>query len=115
MSNGAAAIAERFIEKYNSCGADVLEAALTYINNQGDLQAWEEHLNANAPTSLWELFNEDSRPSIQKVDDYAPEDYTDVDAAAAFVLDLEAGKPDAVEAATKILSFHREQARGCVG
>lgn len=43
----------------------------------------------DAPPNLWELFDEDSKPSIQKVDDYAPEGYTDDDAAAAFVVDLE--------------------------
>lgn len=115
MSNGAEDIAVRFRKKYGRSAEDVLDAALVYIDRQGSLEAWEEHLNADAPENLWALFNEESRPSIQKVDDYAPEGYTDADAAEAFVEDLEAGKPDAVEAATKILAFHSEQSRGCVG
>ncbi len=89
MSNGAEEIAEKFLKKYGRGKEDVLEAALSYINNQGSLEAWEEHLYMDAPPNLWELFDEDSKPSIQKVDDYAPEGYTDDDAAAAFVVDLE--------------------------
>lgn len=115
MSNGAEAIADKFRKKYGRNAEDVLEAALTYINHQGSLEAWEEHLNMGAPANLWALFDAGSRPSIQKVDDYAPEGYTDADAAEAFVTDLEVGKPDAVEAAIEILTFHSEQSRGCVG
>lgn len=111
MSNGAEAIADAFRKKYGRGAEDVLEAALVYIDRQGSLEAWEEHLYMDAPPNLWELFDEDSKPSIQKVDDYAPKDYTDIDAAYDFVEDLERGTPDAVAAATKILAFHSEQAK----
>lgn len=122
MSNGAAEIAEEFRKKYGRSAEDVLEVALTYIDRQDSLAAWEDHLdgslsqslNDDVPQNLWGLFDDDLRPSIQKVDDYAPDGYTDADAAVAFVEDLEDGKPDAVAAATTILAFHRKHAGGRV-
>lgn len=115
MSNGAEDVAHRFQEKYGKDDETVLEAALTYIDRQGDLGAWEDHLFSDAPEHLWALFNEDSKPVIQKLDDFAPEGYTDDDAAAAFVRALEDGDSEAQAAVIQILKVVSEQSRSCVG
>lgn len=113
----AESAAHDFQVKEGMSDSEMLEIALDYIGNQKSSEAWESHLEESRPTNgKWGLFNEDTIPIIQRVDDESPDEYEDADAMADFVQDLQKGKPAAVEAAGKILKYQRrEQSRGSVG